>query len=203
MTEHHGDKVRQGIAAITVCTVGVASSPLFYKLAFATGMHALWVNVFRLLFTAVFMGLVSLFHTKSRRALLKTPKRAFWLTALAGTFLALHLNGWALALALYRKLCRVDHFGNLCSFNGAVCLADPARKNLQRRGGRAGDRDRRRSGYKSRRRWCRAAEREPVRAVCGGDRSAVRAVRPQGAPAGGRGAIYHNHVCPSRCFGWW
>ena len=97
MTDRQGG-LRQGFLAIGVSVFGVSTSPLFYKLAYATGMSALWVNVFRLLITTVIMLVISFLNPSNRRALLATSKRAFWISALAGTLLALHLNSWALSL---------------------------------------------------------------------------------------------------------
>ena len=98
MTEQGNSQGRQGYLAISVCVIGVSTSPLFYKLAYATGMHALWVNVFRLLITTAFMAALTFFNPKSRRAILSISRRSFWISALAGTLLAVHLNSWALAL---------------------------------------------------------------------------------------------------------
>ncbi len=98
MTEQGGGSVKQGYLAIVVCVFGVAFSPLFYKLAFATGMNAYWVNVFRLLITVIVMAAIAFLNPKHRHALFSTSRRAFWISALAGTLLAFHLNGWALAL---------------------------------------------------------------------------------------------------------
>jgi len=98
MTEHRDRASRQGFLAISICTFGASTSPLFYKLAFATGISALWVNVFRLLFTTLVMLSIVLLSPRRRRALLQTSKRSLWISALAGTFLAFHLNGWALSL---------------------------------------------------------------------------------------------------------
>jgi drug/metabolite transporter (DMT)-like permease len=99
MTVRRNTGMRQGYVAVLVCICGVASSPLLYKLAFASGIHALWVNVFRMLVTVVIMGCISLVNPKNRKQLLSVPKRTFWISALAGTLLALHFTGWALALA--------------------------------------------------------------------------------------------------------
>jgi len=98
MTERGNSQGRQGYFALSICVVGVSTSPLFYKLAYATGMHALWVNVFRLLFTMIFMVAITFLNPKSRRAILSVSSRSFWISALAGTLLAVHLNSWALAL---------------------------------------------------------------------------------------------------------
>lgn len=88
----------QGYLAISVCVIGVSTSPLFYKLAFATGMHAFWINVFRLAITTIVMLAIAFLNPKNRQELLHIPKRAFWISALGGTLLAFHLNSWALAL---------------------------------------------------------------------------------------------------------
>lgn len=98
MTELRGKGSRQGFLAIGICTFGVSTSPLFYKLAYATGINALWINVFRLSITTLVMLGIVLSSVERRRALLQTSKRSLWLSALAGTFFALHLNGWALSL---------------------------------------------------------------------------------------------------------
>ncbi|HPF87974.1 MAG TPA: DMT family transporter [Candidatus Limiplasma sp.] len=98
MTGQEKSQDRQGYLAISICIVGVATSPLFYKLAFATGLHAFWINVFRLAFTTVAMLAIAFINPKNRQEILHMPKRAFWISALGGTLLAFHLNGWALAL---------------------------------------------------------------------------------------------------------
>lgn len=98
MADQQAGGTRQGYLAILVCVFGISASPLFYKLAFAAGMHALWVNVFRLLITTLIMAAVAFGNPKNRRAIMRTSKRAFFISALAGTLLAFHLNGWALAL---------------------------------------------------------------------------------------------------------
>jgi drug/metabolite transporter (DMT)-like permease len=98
MADRHGSGGRQKYLVAAICIFGVSTSPLFYKLAYATGMHALWVNVFRLLITTVIMAAVTLISPTHRREIRQMSKRAFWLSALAGTLLALHLNSWALAL---------------------------------------------------------------------------------------------------------
>ncbi len=89
---------RQGFLALLICMAGVSTSPLFYRLAFVGGMSALWVNVFRLLVTTLVMLLIVLSNAARRRALWQTSGRSLWISALAGTFLALHLNSWALSL---------------------------------------------------------------------------------------------------------
>ena len=98
MTDRRAGGTLQGYLAMSVCVIGLSTSQLFYKLAFASGMHALWVNVIRLMITVLIMAAVAFGNQKNRRAIMQTSKRAFWISALAGTLLAFHLNGWALAL---------------------------------------------------------------------------------------------------------
>lgn len=89
---------RQGYMAVVMCIFGASAAPLFYKMAYAAGMHPLWVNVFRLLITTLIMAVIAFASPKNRRAILQTSKHAFWISALAGTLLALHFNSWALSL---------------------------------------------------------------------------------------------------------
>ena len=98
MTGQGGSHTRQGYLSIMICIFGVSVSPLFYKLGYLTGLDALWINVFRLLITVVIMAAITFCNPKHRRAIFRTSKRAFFISALAGTLLAFHLNGWALAL---------------------------------------------------------------------------------------------------------
>ncbi|MBN1778318.1 MAG: DMT family transporter [Clostridiales bacterium] len=93
-----GGGMRQGYLSISICVFGVSVSPLFFKPGYLTGLHPLWLNVFRLLITVLVMTAVTFFTPKYRRAVFSTSKRAFWLSVLAYTLLAFHLNGWALAL---------------------------------------------------------------------------------------------------------
>ncbi len=98
MQKQSDNRAMQGYLAITVCIVGISFSPLFYKMGFRTGLNALWLNVFRLGITVTIMAAITLFNPKHRKALFSVPKRSFWISALAGTLLAFHLNGWALSL---------------------------------------------------------------------------------------------------------
>ncbi len=93
-----GNRMFQGYLAITVCVVGISFSPLFYRLGFLTGLNALWLNVFRLAFTVVIMAGITFLNPKYRKEIFSVPRRSFWISALAGTLLAFHLNGWALSL---------------------------------------------------------------------------------------------------------
>lgn len=98
MAELHGGRMRQGYLAMLVCMVGISFSPLFYKLGYLTGLNAFWLNVFRILFAEAVMVLIVFLNQKRRRAIFSTSRRSFWISALGGTLLALHLNSWALAL---------------------------------------------------------------------------------------------------------
>ena len=193
MTDQLKSGSRQGFLAISVCVVGISSSPLFYKLAYATGMSALWVNVFRLLITTVIMAAITFLSPKNRKAIFSTSRRAFLISALAGTLLAFHLNGWALAFGAHGRLRGLLHFGNLCAADGVFRRVVFKGENVQSRTGWADHRNRRR-GCDQLRRRNRPAEREYVRAVCRGHRSAVPAVRAQGARGDGRDRLHHDFV---------
>ena len=98
MAKQSGDRSLHGYLAISVCLVGISFSPLFYKLGFSTGLNALWLNVFRLGITVLIMAGITFSNPKLRKELFSVSKRSFWISALAGTLLALHLNGWALSI---------------------------------------------------------------------------------------------------------
>ncbi len=88
----------KGYLAISVCVIGISFSPLFYRLGFLTGLNALWLNVFRLGITVLIMAGITFSNPKYRKEIFGISKRSFWISALAGTLLAFHLNGWALSL---------------------------------------------------------------------------------------------------------
>ncbi|HPS82657.1 MAG TPA: DMT family transporter, partial [Candidatus Limiplasma sp.] len=87
-----------GYLSLATAVAGTSLASLFYKLAFATGLHPLWVNVIRLFLTLVIMTPMTLFSKKHIAALRGVTKGAFWLSALAGTLLAFHFTAWVLAL---------------------------------------------------------------------------------------------------------
>lgn len=99
MTERCPGGGRQKYLVAVVCIFGLSTSPLFYRMAFASGMHALWVNVLRLAIAAAVMAAIAFLNPKRRKEILHMPRKAFWISALAGTLFAFHLNAWALALA--------------------------------------------------------------------------------------------------------
>lgn len=98
MATQGGDRTLKGYLAISVCVVGISFSPLFYRLGFLTGLNALWLNVFRMGITVLIMAGITFSNPKYRKELFAVSKRPFWISALAGTLLAFHLNGWALSL---------------------------------------------------------------------------------------------------------
>jgi drug/metabolite transporter (DMT)-like permease len=89
---------KAGIAALLTGVVGTSFASLFYKLSFATGLSALWVNAIRLALTLVLMAPVMLANRKRRETLFHVSRRGFWISALSGTLLAMHFTAWALAL---------------------------------------------------------------------------------------------------------
>lgn len=97
-TPARGADGRIGVASLVTAVLGTGLAPLLYKLAFATGMHPLWVNAVRLLWTLLLMAPLTLLSRRRRAALRAVGKPGFWLSALSGTLLALHFTAWVLAL---------------------------------------------------------------------------------------------------------
>ncbi|MBE0600659.1 MAG: DMT family transporter, partial [Firmicutes bacterium] len=98
MAKQGGNRMLQGYLAISLCMVGLSFSPLFYKLGFLTGLNALWLNVLRIFLTVVILAGIAFSNPKYRKEILGVSRRSFWISALGGTLLAFHLNGWALSL---------------------------------------------------------------------------------------------------------
>ena len=80
------------------------------------------------------MAAITLFlNPKHRKALFSAlPKRSFWISALAGTLLAFHLNGWALSLVYTDAFAASTILGTyVLADSDFFCLASQ-RKDLQR-----------------------------------------------------------------------
>lgn len=97
-TEASAD-VKTGYIALATGVLGTSAAPLLYKLSFATGLDPLWVNALRMLMALLLMAPFTLLSRKRRQNLQAVRKGGFWISALAGTLLALHFTAWVLALA--------------------------------------------------------------------------------------------------------
>lgn len=89
---------KTGLIALLIGVLGTSFASLFYKLSFATGLDPLWVNALRLGVTLVLMTPMTILKRQNRQNLRHVSKSGFWISALAGTLLALHFTTWALAL---------------------------------------------------------------------------------------------------------
>jgi drug/metabolite transporter (DMT)-like permease len=87
-----------GALALLSSVLGASTSSLLYKLSFATGLNALWINVIRMGITLILMAPLTFLNRSNRQSLRSVSKGGFWLSALSGTLLAMHFTAWALAL---------------------------------------------------------------------------------------------------------
>ncbi|MDD3212743.1 MAG: DMT family transporter [Eubacteriales bacterium] len=89
---------KTGATALIIGILGTSFASLFYKLSFATGLDPLWVNALRLGVTLVLMAPFTILNRQNRQNLRHVSRSGFWISALAGTLLAVHFTTWALAL---------------------------------------------------------------------------------------------------------
>lgn len=91
--------LKTGYIALATGVLGTSAASLLYKLSFATGLDPLWVNALRMLMALLLMAPFTLLSRKRRESLKAVRYGGFWISALAGTLLALHFTAWAMALA--------------------------------------------------------------------------------------------------------
>lgn len=107
-------KPRSATFALVACTLGIAASATLNKLAMGTGLHPIWLNVFRLGFALLVIIPMSLRQRSSMQAVKALSKRDRGLTVLSGVMLAIHFASWATALTLTDSLVAVAIWSTFC-----------------------------------------------------------------------------------------
>lgn len=94
-----GEKRRLGALALAAGAAGIAFSAVLNKTILEEGLSPLWLNVFRLGFSCLFLLPFFLRDAGARKAFGTLTRREKGLTLLSGLMLAGHFASWAAALA--------------------------------------------------------------------------------------------------------
>lgn len=86
--------------ALAACMAGISVSAALNKVAVASGLHPVWLNVLRMGFSVAFLLPFFLQRKGSFRAIKELSGREKLLTILSGFMLAIHFAAWTASLSL-------------------------------------------------------------------------------------------------------